>query len=414
MAYRDPNPADGPVGQELWRRADRVLPGGGVYLTRSADMAGRGVLPGFIGANEGCRVVDVDGREYIDFLGANGPNILGYRHPEVEAAADRIRSHLTTASLFPPTLVEVVERILQTWTDMDWGVVAKNGSEVVSLAARVARQHTGRSHLIGFASAYHGNDPELAIGTPDGPLTTITADVHRLPWNDANRLVDHVSEHGDDIAAIVLNPLDQRPRVPTTDASVDFIAAIEQARDRWGIVVVVDDVRHCFRLHPEGSHHLLGLEPDLIALGKALGNGHSISALLGAEELRRSVRKIMFTSTYMFEAPPMAAAMTTIDIYERDAVFDHITLMGERLRRGLIAGAAAAGHDVVLSGPVTMPSLLFDDDADLSKGRTFSRLAAEAGIIFHPLLNWNLSGAHRAADIDAAVDAAGTAFARTG
>jgi glutamate-1-semialdehyde 2,1-aminomutase len=102
-------------------------------------MAGRGVLPGFIASASGWRVTDVDGREYVDFLGGNGPNILGYRHPEVQAAANHIRERLTAASLFPPSLVEVLERLLQTWSTMSWGVVAKNGSEVVSLGLRVAR-----------------------------------------------------------------------------------------------------------------------------------------------------------------------------------------------------------------------------------------------------------------------------------
>ncbi|MEZ5278933.1 MAG: aminotransferase class III-fold pyridoxal phosphate-dependent enzyme [Acidimicrobiales bacterium] len=410
MVYRDPNPVDGPAGRDLWNRADRVLPGGGIYRSRSADMAGRGVLPGFIAAAQGCHVVDADGRRYVDFLAANGPNILGYRHPEVEAAADEMRSRLTTASLFPPVLVEVVERLLGSWPQMNWGVVSKNGSEVVSLGARVARQHTGRTQLIGFARAYHGNDPELAVGTPEGPLTAITGDVHRLPWNGAQELVDHVAAHPDAFAAIVVNPLDQTPAAPTVDASEDFVAAMAEVRNRWGVLVVFDDVRHGFRLHPQGSHRLLGIEPDLIALGKALGNGHSISALLGRQELRAAARRIMFTSTYMFEAAPMAAAIATLDVYERDDAFSHITDMGTRLCAGLSEAATAAGQRIVLSGPVTMPTLLFDDDADKSKVRAFSRAAAGAGAIFHPFLNWFLSAAHTAADIDHAIEAAAVGF----
>lgn len=412
MAYRDPHPVDGPLGRDLWERADRVLPGGGVYLTRSADMAGRGVLPGFIAAGEGCRVTDADGRGYIDFLGANGPNILGYRHPEVEAAVDRMRASITTASLFPPSLVEVVERVLQTWGGMSWGVAAKNGSEAVSLGARVARQHTGRSGLVGFDHSYHGNDPELAIGAPEGPLAAITGDVHRLPWNDPQRLLDHMTVHGEQIAAVLLNPLDQRPLVRTTAPTPDFIAAIEQVREHCGAVLVFDDVRHCFRLHPQGSHRLLGVEPDVIALGKALGNGHSISMLLGSEQLRRAARKIMFTSTYMFEAPPMAAAMATLDVYERDGVFEHITSMGERLRLGLLDAAAAAGVEIAISGPVTMPSLHFEHDPDHVSARTFSRAAAEGGAILHPFLNWNLSGAHTESYIDETIRVAAAAFSQ--
>ncbi|MEM9516662.1 MAG: aminotransferase class III-fold pyridoxal phosphate-dependent enzyme [Actinomycetota bacterium] len=398
------------MGQQLWERAARALPGGGIYLSRSADLAGRGVLPGFISAASGAHVTDVDGRRYIDYLGANGPNILGYRHPEVEAAAEAARASITTASIFPPQLVEVVERLLATWTDMDWGVVAKNGSEVVSLGARVARQHTGRTQVIAFTHAYHGNDPELAARPPAGPLTDVTSDVVRVPWDDAQRLADTLEALGEKTAAIILNPIDQRPLVRTTSASDDVLAVVRGARERFGTLLVFDDVRHGLRMHPQGTHRLLGVEPDLIALGKALGNGYAISSLLGAEELRAAARQIMFTSTYMFEVPPMVAAMTTLDVYERDDVFDHITLAGTRLRDGLLHAAANAGHHVSISGPVTMPTLLFDDDPDALRIRTFARAAAEHGAILHPSLNWNLSAAHTFDVIDATVEIAAAAF----
>lgn len=413
MPYRHPDPVDGPVGRSLWDRADQVLVGGGVYLTRSADMGGRGVQPGFIESAEGCRVTDVDGRTYVDLMGANGPNVLGYRHREVEAAADDVRRRITTASLFPRQLVDVVERLVDAHPAMAWGVVAKNGSEVVSLGARIARHHTGRRSIVTFDQAYHGNDPELALGPPVGPLTEITADVHRLRWNAADELVDHVAAHAGAIAAVVLNPLHQSPRTTTLDASADFVAAIEAVRERHGVLVVFDDVRHGMRLHPGGSYRLLDMTPDFVALGKALGNGHSISALLGNGEVRRSARKIMFTSTYMFEAPPMAAAMATLDIYERDQAFDHMVSVGERLWTGLELAAIAAGHDVELSGPVTMPTLCFGDDVDGDRAREFARQAAAHGAILPPFLNWNLSLAHTEADIDAVLRAATAAFGAT-
>ena len=222
--------ADGKQGQALWARADQVLPGGGIYYSRSADMAGRGVLPGFIASAEGCRVTDADGKTYIDYMGANGPNILGYRHPEVEEAVRRQMETLTSASLFPPSLVEVVEQLVTRFDGMAWGLVSKNGSEVVSLGARVARQHTQRRRLITFERAYHGNDPELATVPPKGPLTEGTGNVLRLPWNDSQALTDCMRAHGADIAAIILNPLDQNPRMNTVSAAPDFVAAIEEVR----------------------------------------------------------------------------------------------------------------------------------------------------------------------------------------
>ncbi len=412
MAFKQDKPIDGPKGQALWQRADAVLPGGGLYLSRSADMAGRGVLPGFIEAASGCRVIDADGREYIDYLCANGPNLLGYRHPEIEAVVTLQREQLVSGSLFPPSLVEVVEALIDRFPPMAWGVVSKNGSEVVSLAVRAARQDRQRRRICSFQRAYHGNDPELASAPVAGILTDVTEQVDRVAWNDAQALIEHMQAHGNDTAAILVNPLDQNPAIPTREMTPEFLAALEQVRDQYGLLIILDSVRHGFRLHPDGCDKFVGISPDFIAMGKALGNGYAISALLGLESTRKAARKILYTSTYMFESPPMRAAIKVLEIYDRDDVFSHISNMGERLATGVRAAATAAGHEVTYSGPSTMPSLLFaKDDQQLVRGRAFSYAMAERGIIWHPLLNHFLSFAHQPADIDATIAAATAAFA---
>lgn len=406
------NPIDGPTGQALWARADAVLPGGGIYLTRSADFAGRGVLPGFIAAAEGCRVTDVDGRTYIDFLCANGPNLLGYRHPEVEAAVATQRDTLVSASLFPASLIEVVEALVARFPPMQWGIVSKNGSEVVSLAVRTARQHRQRRRLCTFERAYHGNDPELASNPAGGVLTAVTEQIDRITWNSPEQLLEHCQRSGNDTAALLVNPLDQSPRSPTADMSRDFIAAIREARERWGILIILDSVRHGFRLHPDGCHHFLGIEPDFMALGKALGNGYSVSALLGTDEVRAAARRILYTSTYMFESPPMRAAIKVLELYDRDSVFEHMVAMGKRLALGFREAASRHGQAIIYSGPPTMPSMIFQEDTQkLHKGRRFSRAMAERGVIWHPLLNHFLSLAHSPRDIDQAIAAADESFA---
>ena len=115
----------------------------------------------------------------------------------------------------------------------------------------------------------------------------------------------------------------------------------------------------------------------------------------------------------MFETPPMHAAMACMQVYDRDRVFDHMQTMGARLRAGLLEAASTAGHKVGISGPLAMPTLLFEDDHDLARGRRFAREAAQLGVIFHPVLNWFLSGAHTEQDIDLAISAAQQAFLQT-
>ena len=165
-------------------------------------------------------------------------------------------------------------------------------------------------------------------------------------------------------------------------------------------------------MHPEGSHRALGIDPDIACLGKALGNGYAISGLLAKEHLREAARKILYTSTYVFETPPMQAAITTLTVYRRDDAFGHMVAMGERLRDGITACADAAGLDISYTGPVTMPTLLFNNDKGLTRLKQFAGLAAEGGVILHPMANWMLSAAHGPADIDETISVASAAMAK--
>jgi len=401
---------EGPRGRALWQRADQVLPGGGIYLTRSARFAGAGVLPGFVAEARGCRVTDVDGRSYLDFLCANGPNLLGYRHPEVEEAACRQAASADAASFFPPALVDLSEALVARTPGARWAVVAKNGSDAVALACRVARIATGRKRLLLFQRAYHGFDPELLgldAALPHG------GDVVRVPWNDAEAVERIARAQDDTLAGIVLNPLDQNPGADTVAPAPDFLAAIAAARERTGAQLVLDDVRHGFRLHPDGTAAALGTTPDLHCYGKALGNGHAVAALAGSEPLRAAVRRIPFTASFLFGAVALRAARATLEVYQRERVFARIERAGLRLRDGMEKAAFRSGHRIRWSGPPAMPTLLFADDPQLVRGRRFATEAARRGALFHPSLNWFLCAAHDDAAIDEAVAIAGEAFAAT-
>ncbi|HSG91021.1 MAG TPA: aminotransferase class III-fold pyridoxal phosphate-dependent enzyme [Pseudomonadales bacterium] len=400
---------DGPVGRELWSRADAVLPGGGIYLSRSADFAGRGNMPGWIAAAEGVRVTDVDGRHYLDFLCANGPMILGYGHPEVEAAARAQQALGDGMSFYPPALVDWVECLLATFPAFAWGLVGKNGSDVVSLALRIARRGTGRPDVITFERAWHGFDPELAP-TPDPQPEDARAHRVRLPWNDVAALQAQLAENGARTAAIVLNPLDQSPLRTTRALGADMIAALEGARREHGVRLILDDVRHGLRLHPQGSHHALGLAPDLLCLGKAIANGYATSALLGVADLKGPASKLMFTASHAFGAVAMRAGIATLAAYAAGGAFARIEAAGRELCAGLEQAGALAGHDVEISGPPSMPTLRFEGPDAVATGRRFAYEAARRGALFHPTLNWFLSAAHDEAVIEEALEIADAAF----
>jgi glutamate-1-semialdehyde 2,1-aminomutase len=370
------------------------------------------VQPGFIASAQGCRVTDVDGRSYIDFLCANGPNLLGYRHPQVEAAARRQMERADATSYFPPALVELAERLVARTPGMDWAIPAKNGSDVVALAARVARAASGRDRLLLFARAYHGFDPEWVPGGGGVPRVRRES-VLRSAWNDVDQLGAIEKEAGTTVAAIVLNPLDQNPGLDTVPPSIEFLQRIREFCDRAGALLILDDVRAGFRLHPLGSQLELGLQPDLICLGKALGNGYAMAALLGTDALRGAARQLLFTSTSVFGAVALRAAIKTLEVYDRDAAFDRMLRAGERLRAGFLNAAARTDHEIRYTGPPTMPTLLLENDGDGRRIRRFAREAALRGALFHPNLNWFLSAAHDDASIDEALAIALEAFEAT-
>ena len=159
----DRKPIDGPIGQDLWKRADKVMPSKAMFLTRSSRFAGYNVLPGFIAEAEGCRVKDVDGRSYIDFSCSNGPSLLGYRHPEIEAAAAAQTAMGDGVPFFSPAMIELCERLL-IWTNgFSWVNPVKRGSDATELAMRVARVKTRRPNVILFKMSYHGSNKEQSI-----------------------------------------------------------------------------------------------------------------------------------------------------------------------------------------------------------------------------------------------------------
>lgn len=404
-------PIEGPIGQGLWKRADKVMPSVAMLLTRSARYAGFNVWPGFISAAEGARCTDVDGKHYIDLSSSNGPNLLGYRHPEVEAVALAQLAKGDLMPVFNPQMIELCERLLR-WTDgYGWALPLKRGSDATELAVRVARAATGSPHLIMFEHTYHGTAAEQSVlyeGVPANGLEHVS----RLRWNDVAALDGFKTKSGEPLGAVMMIPLDQPGGYHhTTPASKEFIAALHRLRQRTGAVIILDDVRNGFRTHPKGSHKAIGLDPDIICLGKCLGNGHAIAAIIGKEALRSGAERLLYTSTYLFSAVCAAAGVVTLDIYERDNAFAKIEHAGQRLMDGFMKLGAKHGQKVSVSGPAGTPTLLFDQDPDFVRSERFCHEVAKRGVLLHPRAWQMLSSAHTAPIIDETLDAFDKAFA---
>jgi len=182
------------------------------------------------------------------------------------------------------------------------------------------------------------------------------------------------------------------------------------AASKADAALVVDDVRAGFRLHAGGSWELLGVRPDLSTFSKAIANGYPLAAVTGNDRFREAASRLSVTGSFWCEAPPMAAALATQHALRDSGAIAHMAAMGQRLRDGLARLARQAGIGLRQTGPVQMPMVLFDDDADNAKGRAFCAAALRAGAYFHPRHNMFLSAVHQAADIDQALSAAEAGF----
>lgn len=392
----------------LRERARRVVPGGMTGHLHAALLPPG--YPQFFASGSGCRVVDVDGREFLDFMCAWGLNVLGYRHPEVEAAAARQQALGDCLNGPSPWMVELAERLVDTAAHADWAMFQKNGTDATTVALMIARAATGRRKVIVARRSYHGAAPWC---TPVPAGTTAEDRAHRveITYNDIDGLESAFERVSGDLAAILVTP--HRHELGTEQQPVDpaFARRIRALCDRAGAALVLDEVRTGLRIDLAGSWEPLGIRPDLSAWSKAIANGHALAAVTGIDALRDAATRIFTTGSFWCGAVAMAAGVATLEIALREGLVAHLDRVGRRLREGLATQSASHGVPVRQSGPVQMPLVLFEDDPDFAKGTLFCAEALAHGAYLHPRHNMFLSLAHTEADIDRALAATDRAFA---
>ena len=395
--------------RELLARAERAVPGG-IYGHQSPVLLVPGAYPSFLAEAEGCRVRDVDGNEYIDFVCGYGPIVLGYRHPKVEEAAERQRRLVDTQGLPSQRFVELAERLVGITPGAAWAVFAKNGSDVCTWSLAVARAATGRSLVAMVDHTYHGVHG-WCNPLPGGFLPSERAAVRTFAWNDLEGLRRIFDAEAAQVAAVILTPFRHEAFENSVLPASGFLEGVRALCDRHAAVFVVDDVRAGFRLDVRGSTQRWGVAPDLLVYSKALANGYALSAMIGTEALRDAARSVFMTGTFFTQAVPIAAALATIDEIERSGAIEIMERAGRRFCSGLAQLASAQGLAVTMSGPPAIPFMTFVEDAGgFDRSRTFAAACARRGVFLHPVHNWFLSAAHTDADIDAALEVAATAF----
>ncbi|HEY8014883.1 MAG TPA: aminotransferase class III-fold pyridoxal phosphate-dependent enzyme [Dongiaceae bacterium] len=394
--------------QELRERAKRVIPGGMWGHMNAARLPPE--YPQYFAKAEGARIWDVNGREYVDFMCAWGPMVLGYRDPDVEAAV-RAQGALGDSLNGPSErLVELAELLNETIPHCDWSMLAKNGTDATTIALTIARAATEKRKVLIARKAYHGAAP-WCTPYPAGTLQEDRAHQIFYDYNDPQSLEQAAAEAGDDLAAIIATAIRHDIGRDHEMPNRIFAEAARKIADKTGAALILDDVRCGFRLNLGGSWELVGVRPDLTAFSKAIANGYALAAVTGKDRFRDAATRIFTTGSFWFQAIPMAAALATL---RKLHAIDGTALMhraGMRLRNGLQAQADSRRIKIRQSGPPQMPLVLFEDDPEVTKGKFFCVEALKRGVFLHPVHTMFLSCAHTDAEIDRALEATDGAFA---
>lgn len=327
----------------LFERAEKVIPLASQTFSKSYQQWVKGATPLFMDQGRGARVIDADGNSYIDYVLGLLPVVLGYRDPDVDAAIVAQVQKGITFSLPHPLELELAERLIRLIPCAEKVRFGKNGSDVTTGAIRLARAHTGRDHVL--MAGYHGWH-DWYIGTTTRKLG-VPEDVRALSetfaFNDADALETLLKAAPDRYAAVILEP------AGVVDPAPGFLERVRALTEKYGVVLIFDEIVTGFRIHLGGAQAKFGITPDLGCFGKAMGNGMPISALVGRADIMAKMEDIFFSSTFGGEALSLAAAVATLDKLERTDGIGQMKAMGTRLSQGANAAIARTGMDGVLT-----------------------------------------------------------------
>ena len=368
---------------ELLKKFEIYCPGGNVNVNQAT---GHELI--IVDRAQGTRIWDLDGTEYIDYACAYGPNILGHRHPEYIKALYSLmdRSALCSSAFFAITesYIAAVERIIQHIPCAERVKFTTSGSEAVQVAIRIARSYTGRSYILTFQEHYHGwvdNVDGLDI-TPDlmgkKPIAVSKEDASlgqgrraneetlMIEWNNIEVLTATLEKYGDEIAIILMEPFASNAgaRFPRQG----YLEQVRKLCDQYGIVLCFDEVLTGFRVGLNGAQGLFGVTPDISTLGKALGGGVPVAAVVGLAKIMDVLAdgKTRCYGTYWGNSLSVQGVDAALGILGRDngAVYTEM----ERVQKGLMSGldeiARRRGIPMRVQGLTGLFSTLFGVDPD--------------------------------------------------
>jgi glutamate-1-semialdehyde aminotransferase/spore coat polysaccharide biosynthesis protein SpsF (cytidylyltransferase family) len=394
--YQQAKPGSAPkrplVQSQVWlERAKQVIPGCAQTFSKGYTQYVQGVAPIFLQRGKGCRVWDVDGNEYIDYVQGLLPNILGYAHDEVNAAAAAQLQDGHSFSLPHPLEVQLAERLTRLIPCAEMVRFGKNGSDATSGAVRAARAFTLRDRIA--CCGYHGwQDWYIGSTTRNaGVPPAVRQLTHPFTYNDLSGLEKLFNEHPGEFAAVIMEPTN------FVDPAPGFLAGVKKLAHKHGALLIFDEICTGFHFGLGGAQKLFGVTPDLACFGKAMGNGFPIACVLGRADVMCIFSEIFYSFTFAGEVASMAAAMKVLDILESTDALARIEANGRTLQDGVNAMAKEAGLGARIKaiGHSQWSLLKFTEengtDSPLLKN-LFQQEAIKRGVLL--LVTHNMTAAH--------------------
>ena len=327
------------TGQKLWKRAQRIIPGGNMLLSKRPEMFLPDQWPSYFARAKGCKIWDLDGNEYIDMsIMGIGTNILGYGHPEVDEAVMNVISSGNMSTFNCPEEVYLAEKLIEIHQWADMVRLARSGGEANAIAIRIARAATGKDNVAvcgyhgwhdWYLSANLGNNEHLAGHLlpglePRGVPQNLRGTVFPFNYNKFDELESIVNQHN--IGVIKMEVVrNQEPKD-------NFLHKVRKLAAKRGIVLIFDECTSGFRETYGGLHKKYGVEPDIAMFGKALGNGYAITAIIGRREIMEAAQSSFISSTFWTERIGPVAALKTLEVMGRIRSWDTITQSGRVIR----------------------------------------------------------------------------------
>lgn len=342
--------------EELFARARQVIPGGVNSPVRAFRAVGG--QPIFIDHGEGAYLFDVDGNQYVDYVGSWGPLIFGHAHPQVVEAVTRAAQRGTSYGAPTEAETRLAELVIEAVPSIELVRFVNSGTEATMSALRVARAYTRRQKILKFAGGYHGHadmllvaagSGALTLGTPDSPgvPAATTAETLVAPYNDVAAVRAAFERYPEDIAAVIVEPVaGNMGCVPPMDG---FLQGLRELTSHYGALLIIDEVMTGFRVAHGGAQALYGIIPDMTCLGKIVGGGLPAAAYGGKREILSLVSPagpVYQAGTLSGNPLAMVAGAAQLELLKRPGVYERLDALTATLCEGIGAAASAAGVPV--------------------------------------------------------------------